>query len=367
MINKKIAIFHNYLDNIGGAEMVTLTLAKELDADIYTTNIDFEKIKKMGFDTKRIFSIGKVPINTPFKQQIASIKFLFLNLKNKYDLYIISGDWAYTGSYRNKPNIYYVHSPIRELWDSYLYARKFIVSFYMRPIFDIWVFINRILNKKIINNVDKFIANSENVKNRIKKYWNKESIVINPPIDCAKFLNSENKNNNYWLSVNRLFTNKRIDIQIETFTELKNKKLIIVGSYENSKHFKKYAEKIKSSCPDNVEILHWVNEDELIKLYKECTGFITTSKDEDFGMSAVEAMAAGKPVIAPNEGGYKESVIDKETGILINNISPEKISDAILEIESNLEKNHNFYYEKCTKRANDFDVKKFTLKILGNL
>lgn len=367
MINKKIAIFHNYLDNIGGAEMVTLTLAKELKADIYTTNIDLEKIEKMGFKDLKIFSIGKVPINAPFKQQFASLRFLFLNLKNKYDLYIISGDWAYTGSYKNTSCIYYVHSPIREIWDSYEYARKFIVPFYFRPVFDIWVFINRILNKKIINNITKFIANSENVKIRIKKYWNKESIVINPPIDCLKFNNTENKNDRYWLSVNRLFSNKRIEMQLEAFKKMPDKKLIIVGSYEKSKHFQKYANKIKSNCPKNVEILHWVHEEDLIKLYKNCTGFITTSKDEDFGMSAVEAMAAGKAVIAPNEGGYTESVVHKKTGLLIDEISPDKIVEAIYEIEDNLIKDQNFYFQNCKQISNEFDTQKFISKILSNL
>ena len=88
----KIAIFHNFLDNIGGAEMVSLILARELKADIYTTNIDKEKIKKMGFSNINIFSIGKVPLNAPFRQQSALLRFRFLNLKNKYDFFIISGD-----------------------------------------------------------------------------------------------------------------------------------------------------------------------------------------------------------------------------------------------------------------------------------
>ena len=111
----KIAIFHNYMDNIGGAEKVTLTLAKELNADIFTTNINKKKIKKMGFHNLNIKSIGKIPINAPFRQQAALYKFRKLNLKNKYDFYIISGDWAMAGAVNNRPNLWYVHSPIREI------------------------------------------------------------------------------------------------------------------------------------------------------------------------------------------------------------------------------------------------------------
>ena len=102
---KRIAIFHNYLDNIGGAEIVGLTLARELKADVYTTNIDKEKIKKMGFNDVNIISIGNIPINAPFRQQLAFLRFRLLNLKNKYDFYIIDGDWAMSGAVKNHPNL----------------------------------------------------------------------------------------------------------------------------------------------------------------------------------------------------------------------------------------------------------------------
>lgn len=361
-MNKKVAIFHNYLDNIGGAEIFTLTLAKELGADIYTTNIDFEKIKKMGFETGNIFSIGRVPINAPFKQQLSSIRFLFLNLKNKYDLYIISGDWAISGAVKNKPNIYYVHSPIREIWDSYKFVRHNSVSFLLRPIFDVWVFINRKLNKFFVKHSEFIIANSNNVKDRIKKYLHRDSIVINPPINTELFY-TENKNNNYWLSVNRLFFNKRVEMQLEAFKKLPNEKLLIVGSYEQSIHFLNYAKKIKDGLPKNVELVHWVDNEKLVELYKNCIGFITTAKDEDFGMTVVEAMSCGKPVIAPNEGGYKESIINGQTGILLDDINPEKIAESVQEIRRNLLLDNNHYYQKSIAQSKKFDTKVFMSKI----
>src|SRR5574344_1166340 len=115
----KIAIFHNYMDNIGGAEFVDLILARELGADIYTTNIDKEKIQKMGFKTDNIFSIGKIPINAPWRQEAAYWLFRKLDLGKKYDFYIIGGDWAMPGALHNKPNLWYVYSPKREIWDLY--------------------------------------------------------------------------------------------------------------------------------------------------------------------------------------------------------------------------------------------------------
>jgi len=358
----KIAIFHNYMDNIGGAEIVTLTLAKELKADIYTTNIDREKIKKMGFPDVKIFSIGKIPLDAPWRQQIALWKFRKLNLKNKYDLYITCGDWAISGVVNNKPNISYIHSPIREIWDLYKFSRKEIVLFYQRFFFDLWVIYNRFLNKRYIKKADKLLCNSENTKRRIKKYLNREAKVIYPPIETDKFFYKEN--GDYWLSVNRLFPHKRIEIQTEAFRKLPDENLLIVGSYEkNASHSNKYACQIIKNKPANVKILHWVNFEELKKLYANCRGFITTAKDEDFGMTAVEAMASGKPVIAPNEGGYKESVIDGKTGILIDKIDADKLKKAIEKIGKNSAKFKN----GCLKRAKEFDTKEFIKKILEQI
>jgi len=362
----KIAIFHNFLDNIGGAEIVTMILAKELEADIYTTNIDYEKIKKMGFNPKRIFSIGKIPINAPLRQQAALYKFRKLNLnknKKKYDFFIIAGDWAMSGAVNNKPNLWYVHSPIREIWDLRKYVRKKLITPWKRPLFDLWVKYNQYLNKKYAKHAQRIVCNSINTKNRIKKYLKRDAIVINPPTETKKYQYKTHKN--YWLSVNRLISHKRIDIQLKAFEKLPNEKLIIVGSYEKSKHFQQYANYIKKIKPKNVEILSWVEDKELKDLYSCCKSFITTANDEDFGMAPVEAMASGKPVIAANEGGYKETVIDGKTGILIDDIDEDKLINGKKKIikELKTKQNQEKYKLACQKRAKEFDTKEFIKKI----
>jgi len=360
MKNKKIAIFHNFMDNIGGAEIVTLILARELNADIYTTNYDLDKIKKMGFKNIKIKSIGRVPINAPFKQQLSLWRFRKLNLKNKYDFYIIAGDWAISGAVNNKPNLEYFHSPLNEIWQFKDYIKKNWIPFWKRPFFEVWVKFNRYLYKKYFKHVGIKIANSINTQNRIKKFLHSNSKIINPPTENNKF--NFKKTGNYWLSVNRLFKNKRVDMQIKAFSKLPNENLIIVGSYEKSKHFKKYTDYIKKIKPKNVEILSWISQNKLIELYSNCKGFITTAKDEDFGMTVVEAMASGKPVIAGNEGGYKET-INKKTGILIENIDKEKLIKAIMKINSELKINPNKYKLECLKQAKKFDTNSFIKKI----
>jgi len=361
----KIAIFHNFLDNIGGAEIVTLILAKELNADIYTTNIDKEKIKKMGFteSLNRIYSIGKIPKNAPFRQQLTLWKFSRLKLKNKYEVYIISGDWAITGAINNKPNLWYVYSPIREIYDLKNYVKRNMMPFWKRPIFNIWANYNIKSNKKYVKNINLIVSISKIVQLRVKYYFNRDSEIISPPIDTINY--EYKKNGNYWLSVNRLINHKRVEIQLKAFEKLPLEKLIIVGSYEGASYFQKYANHIKKIKPKNVEIKNWIDSYELKELYSNCKGFITTSLNEDFGLTPVEAMASGKPIIAPNEGGYKETVINGKTGVLIDDINVDKLKDAIEKLSDELKskKNQQHFKTECQKQAKKFNKEIFMKKI----
>lgn len=357
----KIAIFHNYMDNIGGSELVCLILARELGADIYTTNVNEKKIRKMGFSTDNIYSLGKVPVNAPFKQQYAYWKFKKLNLRRKYDFYIIGGDWALSGVVNNKPNLWYLYSPMGEIWNFYKHTRKNSVPWFERWIFDLWVLYHRLMTRKNIYHVGKVVSISRNVGNRVEKYFKKMSAVIYPPIETSKFYSG--KNGDYWLSVNRLINHKRVEMQIKAFSKIPDEKLIIVGSYEHSKHFKKYVNYIKKIKPDNVEIISWVSDGKLKELYANCKGFITTSIDEDFGMSVVEAMASGKPVIAPNEGGYRETVINGKTGILLDDMGSNKLAKAVKDLGKIILKNPEKYKTVCIEQAKIFDSKVFIEKM----
>ncbi len=352
-----IAIFHNFMDNIGGAEKVSLILARELGADIYTTNIDEEKIEKMGFHGLNINSIGNVPTSAPFRQQKALRHFRKLRLGDEYDFYIIAGDWAMSGAVNNKPNLWYVHSPIREIWDLYDYTRKNMVPWYLRNAFDLWVWHNRRLNRKYAGHVERIACNSLNTKKRLMKYLGKEAEVIHPPVDTRKF--RYRKNGDFWLSVNRLIFHKRIEVQMQAFRRMPDEKLVIVGSYEKSRHFLSYKRYLESIKPSNVTIINWVSSDELTRLYADCRGLIATAEDEDFGLTPIEAMASGKPVIAANEGGYRETVIDGVTGRLIDKIDEDKVVKAVRDIGKNPES----YKNACLRQAEKFDVKLFIQRI----
>lgn len=343
----RIAIFHDYIGTIGGGEKLILTLARELKADVITTDTDKESIKKMEFEDINIISLGRTIKLPPLKQISASIKFALCDYSEMYDFFIFSGNWAPFAAKRHKPNLLYCHTPVRVFYDTYelLLQRQ---PLFLRPLFMIWVAIHRPISEYYMSHVERIIANSKNTRSRINKYLYRDTKVIYPPIDTKKYNFKEF--GDFWLSVNRLYPEKRVDLQIEAFRLMPEKKLIIVGGSAKGDHSSKYVEKIRQDLPKNIELYGEVSEEELIELYIKCRGFITTAIDEDFGMTPIEAMAAGKPVICTKEGGYLETV-NNETGIFIGpNVS--EIINAINTISNNSIK----FKEKCVERAKMFDV-----------
>ncbi len=355
----KIAIYHQFLDNIGGAEKVVLTIAQNLQADIYTTNYNKKKLQQE-FDGE-IQSIGRVPQEPPFRQQVALILFHFFKSKKTYDLHLVAGEWAISIVKKNQPVLWYVHSPQRELWDLYKHTRKHLVSLWQRPLFDIWVLLNRQLMKIYAKKATTIICNSKTVQERIRKYLGRNANIIHPPINTKQFYYK--RNGNFWLSVNRLLPHKRIGMQIEAFRKMPNKKLVIVGSYERAKHFLKFKKEILKNLPANVTLLHHIPDKELKELYATCKGVIATAKDEDFGLTVVEAMASGKPVIAGKEGGYEETIKHNKTGLLIKDINSEKIVVAVQTIEKNIQQ----YKKTCQTQAAKFDTTIFIKKIRNEI
>ena len=148
-----------------------------------------------------------------------------------------------------------------------------------------------------------------------------------------------------------------MELQIEAFRKLPKERLIIIGGYARGDHAKRYLRNFRL-LPKNIDIKRQIGEGQLINLYGDCKAFITTALDEDFGITPLEAMASGKPVVAVNEGGYKETVIDNLTGKLIN-ADVNEIIKAVKEISENSRK----YRKACEKRAKEFDLNIFTKRL----
>ena len=352
----KIAIFHDFFGTIGGGEKTVLTLAKAMNADVITTDVDADSIKKMGFDDVSIISLGETIKLPPLKQIVATIKFARCDFSNDYDFFIFSGNWAHHASKKHRPNLWYCYTPVRAFYDNREYIIKSQKSLVIRILARSWIRVHRHFDKKSVKNIEKIVAISKNTQGRIKKYHNRDTDIIYPPIPVREF--GYEKNGDFWLSVSRLYPEKRIDLQIEAFRRLPTERLKIVGSYSEGDHAKKNLPDLLKDLPENVEIIGSVSEDELKRLYSDCKALVTTAMDEDFGMTPVEAMASGKPVVAVREGGYLETVVDGETGKFVRP-DVDEIVDAVKEISKDPQK----YKEACIERAKKFDVSVFIKKM----
>ena len=138
----KVAIFHDYFGAIGGGEKLVLMLAKYLNADVITTDLNTESVKKMGYSDVRIISLGKTPKVPPLKQISASFYFAACDFSKEYDFFIFSGNWAHFAAKKHKPNLYYCHTPTRAFYDLYhtfLNRQSLLISIFFR----IWVWLHR--------------------------------------------------------------------------------------------------------------------------------------------------------------------------------------------------------------------------------
>jgi glycosyltransferase involved in cell wall biosynthesis len=158
--------------------------------------------------------------------------------------------------------------------------------------------------------------------------------------------------------VNRIYPEKRIELQIDAFRNLPEEKLVIVGGYAAGDHAGGYLKKLQCQLPANITMAGEVTEENLLNLYANCKGFICTAIDEDFGLTPLEAMASGKPVVAVDEGGFRETV-NPQTGMLVS-ASRESIVDAIRSVS----RDPASFREACIARARQFDLPMFRERII---
>ncbi|WAM36292.1 glycosyltransferase [Caldicellulosiruptor acetigenus] len=353
----KIAIVHEWLTNLAGSEKVVLELRKIFpEAPIYTLVYNEKKLGKYFKDCTIITSNLQ-------KNPLAKVKHqLFFNYMPKafesfdlseFDL-IISSSSAFAKGVITPPNslhICYCHTPPRYIWDmfhEYMKDYNFIIKKYLEKSFHNL----RIWDSVAANRVDYFIANSNYVANRIRKYYKRESKVIYPPVDTEFYVPSSKKEiGNYYLIVSRLVSYKRIDIAVDAFNQL-NEKLIIVGEGPELK-------KLKSLAKKNIEFLGYQSEDTIRELYQHCKALIFPGI-EDFGIVPVEVQACGRPVIAFKKGGVVETVEENKTGIFFEKQNSEGLKEAINRFERNIEMFDSAYIRR---HAEKFSAERFRQEI----
>lgn len=348
----KIAIIHDWLVTNAGAEKVLKEIVALFpQADIFAL-ADFLS------DNERLEIIQGKPVISSFlaKLPLAQKHFrnylpLFpkaiesLDLK-EYNL-IISSSWAVgkgVSIRENQLHICYCHTPIRYAWDLYKeytsnlkQPKKYLVQKTLQYI--------RKWDLKTSHRVNHFIANSHYVANRIKNTYHRDSVVIHPPVNTEAFTLQTTKED-FYLTASRLVPYKKIKLIVEAFNTMPDKKLIVIGKGEEY-------DKIQSIAKPNIEVLGYQEDETLRNYMQKAKGFIFMAI-EDFGIIPVEAMACGTPIIAYGEGGIKDSVIDKKTGLLFDEQSIKGLSQAIQNFES-----MSFDYAVISKHAQSFSINRF--------
>jgi glycosyltransferase involved in cell wall biosynthesis len=344
----RVALVHEFLTQLGGAERVLLNFHELFpEAPVYTLVYDEQKTQGVfaNLDIRPSFLQSATKIIRNYKWFLplmpwATERFDFQD----YDLVLSDSSAFAKGVLVKRPTLHvcYCHTPTRYLWESmeeyvanlpYGQLVKFMVKPYLKYFFKPWDY-------KAAQRPDYFIANSRTVQKRIKKYYGRNSTVIYPPVN-THFFSLESKKENYFLTVSRLESYKKNPLVVEAFNQL-GWSLKIAG--EGSEF-----EKLKRAARPNIEFLGRVPEENLPKLYQEAKAFVFPAL-EDAGIVVLEALSCGTPVIGFCQGGTAEFVRDGENGVLfdrqtaddliralqrfsMSSFSPEKLRDSILEYD----------------------------------
>ncbi len=326
MSNLRIALVHDHLVQDGGAERVLRSLMRMFpDAPVYTLLFEPGVMGKdfAGKDIRTSF-FQKIPfLRRHYKWLLLFIDGAFRRFDfSDYDL-VISSASGWAKSVRTSPetlHVCYCHTPIRYIWSS---ADEYIAATnYPRPLK--WLFRKTlgILRRKDIRaarGVDHFIANSHYVADRIKQYYDRESIVINPPVSTQQFTPRQEKQS-YYLVATRLEPYKRVDLVIEA-ANAKQFPLRIMGSGTQ-------AETLRGMAGKTVEFTGRVSDEDRHEIFAGAKAFINP-QDEDFGITPIEALASGTPVIAYAAGGALETIRDGVDGVLFKPQTSAALTEAI--------------------------------------
>lgn len=363
----RIAVVHPWYLAYGGAEAVVEALATLLPNAEFVTIFSDPKClpEKLRSRVLRSSSLNFLPGKyLYYRHLLGLLPFLFESMDlSTYDIVVTSDSAVAKGVLvaEGATHICYCHSPMRALWDSRWEFRN-LVPFFVRPIYDVVTNYLRMWDFFAAQRVDHFVANSEAVAQRIRRYYGREAKVIYPPVNLPQQSSSQERED-FYLSVARLTPTKRIDLAIHACNQL-GRKLVVVGT---GRHLK-YLEQIAGPT---ITFRGFVSPEERSHLYRTCRAVIAVS-DEDFGIVPVEAQAHGSPVIALGLGGTRETVIPLSTcsitdsgakfatGVYCSAQTTDALVDAILEFEKVESK---FSEDVIRSNAERFGAREFARQI----
>lgn len=363
----KIAIVHDWLTNMGGAEPLVLEIHKLFpEAPIYTSVYDAKKMQAFKDIDVRTTALqitlpGKLRYKHVLWPTLRAKAFRELDL-SEFDI-IISSSSAEAKAVRKtragQIHIAYVHTPPRYFWSHYEEFRKEFnfgpLTPFIRPFIPHFVKKMRKLDLESIKDIDVFIANSTVTQQRIKEYYNKPSTVVYPPVEVSKFTPPPKSERAGYVVWGRHVPYKRFDLAIEAANQLAAQ-LTIAGTGPDT-------ERLKSLAGPTVKFVGRISDEELVKLAHQSQAFLFPN-EEDFGIAAAEALAAGLPIIAYKKGGALDIVQDGETGVFFEAQTVTGLANAMRRFESMKADNPDaFLPATLHRKAKRFDKGFFATKL----
>jgi len=326
-----IALVHDWLTNMGGAERVLINF-KEIykNSPIYTTLYNPAKLDNdlKNVDVRTSFLQNEKNIKKGHQSLLPYMPMAFESFDlNEYDVILSSSSSCAKGivTSPNSLHICYCHTPMRYSWEFYYeYEKDWNMKKIKRNMLKYFINYMRLWDNVSSCRVDYFIANSKNVALRIWKHYRRESVVIHPPVRCHLF-NLSDIDEEYYMILSRLVPYKKVELAVRAFNEL-GLPLIVIGDGVER-------EKLKSIAKDNVRILGRQPDEVVKEYYSKCRAFIFPG-EEDFGITSLESQASGRPVIAYERGGVLETVVKDETGVFFKEQTVESLKNAVRRFES---------------------------------
>ncbi len=348
----RVALVHDYLvQGLRGAERVLVVLHDLLpDAPVYTLVYDPDAMGEpfASWDIRPSF-LQRIPGGVRHYQKlIALMPHAVERLPvSDYDA-VISSSSAWVKSVRAREgavHVCYCYSPARFLWH---WSDEYVASLPSGPATK-WL-LRRLLprlrswDRRTAQRPTHYVAISEAVQRRIREFWGRDATIIWPPVDTASFP-PEDHDEDYYLVVAALNPYKKVDLAVQAFNEL-GRPLVVIGDGP-------MRQQIESEAGPNIKLLGKVSEGDLRRYYARCRAFVMP-QEEDFGLAPVEAMSAGRPVIAYGAGGALETVVDGVTGVFFGEQSVASLAEAVRRFEG-----LTFEKSRCREQARKFDTSRF--------
>lgn len=357
----KVAIVQEWLVTIGGSDKVVKAILDVFpNADIYTLVARKEVCDELGIPWGKVHTsfIQRLPLGK--KKHRAYLPLFPFAIEQfdlrEYDVIVSSSHCVAKGvlTKADQLHICYCHSPVRYCWDMY---NEYLEESHLDKGFRSWLvrlMLHPIRQFDVIagNRVDYYICNSDYVGQRIRKTYRRAATTIHPNIDISHFELCEDKHD-YYLASSRLVAYKKIDIIIEAFNQMPNKKLVVIGGGPNLKAYRKLAK-------ENITVMGYQLFDVLKEKMQHAKAFVFAA-DEDFGMIPIEAQSCGTPVIAYGHGGSLETVNGGKTGLFFYEQTPEAIVEAVNKFEAI--GRQPFLPKTCREWAECFSEERFKREI----